>query len=89
MANVTIRLVVEPGTRKKTIIISYEDDGSALPIEHEEEHRRIVDKLIEGGAIKASEVGKIVIDREQEKVPTGGEAVGNKQDEREALKNKG
>src|SRR3990172_6673684 len=64
MPHVTIRLQVDPVTRKKTVILSYESDPGALPIEHEEEHRRIVDKLIEGGALKAHELGKIVVERE-------------------------
>ncbi len=66
MPHVTIRLEVDPVTRKKTVILSYESDPGALPAEHEEEHRRIVDRLIEGGALKAHELGKIVVEREQE-----------------------
>lgn len=88
MANVTIRLTVDPQTKKKNIVISYEDDGSALPIEHEEEHRRIVDKLIEGGAIKAGELGKIVIEREQEKVPASVEGTSQGEQQRESVKGK-
>ena len=88
MAKVTIRLTVDPKTRKKNIVISYEDDGSALPIEHEEEHRRIVDKLIEGGAIKAGELGKIVVEREQEKAPAGVESREQGEAQRESVKGK-
>ncbi len=88
MAKVTIRLTVDPTTKKKNIVISYEDDGSALPIEHEEEHRRIVDKLIEGGAIKAGELGKIVIEREQEKAPAGVEGQQQGEPQRESVKGK-
>jgi hypothetical protein len=29
-------------------------------------HRKLVDKLIQGGILKASEVGKIVVQREEE-----------------------
>ena len=64
MAEVTIRLVVDPTTRKKNVIISYTSDSDALPIEHEDAHREVVDKLIEGGALKAAELGKIIVDRE-------------------------
>lgn len=88
MANVTIRLQVDPVTRKKTVIISYDVEEGALPIEHEAEHRRIVDKLIEGGAIKAGEIGKIVIEREQESQPVETPA-SQTQSDREAVKAKG
>jgi hypothetical protein len=64
VAEVTIRLVVDPTTRKKNVIISYTSDSDALPIEHEDAHREVVDKLIEGGALAAAELGKIIIDRE-------------------------
>jgi len=85
----TIRLSVDQATGKKNIIISYTSDSDALPIEHEEEHRQLVDKLIEGGALKASEVGTIVIERE---VPAG-EATAREQakteEQREAASHKG
>ena len=89
MANVTIKLVVDPVTRKRNVIISYESDSSALPIEHEEEHRRIVNQLIEGGAIKAGELGKIVVEREQEKEPAGSVEQGQGESQRQSVKQKG
>ena len=64
MAELTLRLRVDPVSGKKDIIISYASDEDALPMEHEEAHRALVDQLIEGGAIKASEVGQIVVERE-------------------------
>jgi hypothetical protein len=67
MAELTIRLVVDPDTRKKNVIIAYHGDEDALPMEHEDEHRRLVDRLIEGGALSAAELGKVVIQREQER----------------------
>lgn len=64
MASLILRLQIDPATGKKDILIKYESDADALPMEHEEEHRRLVDKLIEGGALKASEVGRIVVERD-------------------------
>jgi hypothetical protein len=66
VANLTIRLRVDPATGKKDVIIDYQTDSDALPIEHEEEHRQLVEKLIEGGALKAGELGRIVVRREEE-----------------------
>jgi hypothetical protein len=86
MPHVIIRLETDPSTHKKTVIISYESDADALPMEHEDEHRRIVDKLIEGGALKASELGKIVIEREQEKPQKPGSVQTDPQVERESVK---
>lgn len=66
MAEMTIRLQIDPATGKKDIVISLKSDEDLLPHEHEQEHRSLVDRLIEGGAIQAGEVGKIIVEREEE-----------------------
>jgi hypothetical protein len=66
MAELTIRLRCNPETGKKDIIISMRSDEDALPHEHEQQHKALVEKLIEGGLIKASEAGKIVVEREED-----------------------
>ncbi len=65
MAEVTIRLVIDKATGKKDVVISYATDADALPMEHEDEHKRLVDRLIEGGALSAAELGTIVVERVQ------------------------
>jgi hypothetical protein len=67
MAELNIRLLIDPQTGKKNIIVEYESDSDALPLEHEDEHRILLDKLIEGGVIKAEEIGKIELRREVDK----------------------
>jgi hypothetical protein len=66
MAQMIISLRCDPVTGKKDIVIKLHSDPDALPIEHEQQHRALVDKLIEGGIVRASEVGKVVVEREQE-----------------------
>lgn len=66
MAEMTIRLQIDPETGKKDIVISLKSDEDLLPHEHEQEHRSLVERLIEGGAIQAGEVGKIIVEREEE-----------------------
>ena len=63
MAQMTIRLQIDPNTGKKNIIVSLDSDADSLPHEHEEQHRKLVEKLIEGGVIKASELGQIIVER--------------------------
>jgi len=84
MAEMTIRLRTNPETGKKDIIVSLRSDEDALPHEHEQQHRNLMDKLIEGGLLKATEAGQIVVEREEdEKVPES--PVGNApQDQRQA-----
>ncbi len=66
MAEMTIRLQIDPVTNKKNIIVSLSADADALPHEHEQQHRVLVEKLIQGGLLKASELGQIIVEREEE-----------------------
>jgi hypothetical protein len=59
-----IHLEVDPETGKKNVWIKYRSDSDALPMEHEEEHRRLVDQLLESGALNKAEIGEIIIERE-------------------------
>jgi hypothetical protein len=63
MAEMTIRLRVDPNTGKKDIIVSLSSDADLLPHEHEEQHRALVARLIEGGIIKATELGQLIVER--------------------------
>jgi hypothetical protein len=65
MAEMTIRLRCDPATGKKDIIIDLKSDADALPLEHEQQHRALVDKLLEGGIVKADELGRIIVERDQ------------------------
>ena len=67
MAEMTIRLRCDPATGKKDIIVSLRSDEDALPHEHEQQHKALVEKLIDGGLLKASEVGQIGEVLEQER----------------------
>jgi hypothetical protein len=64
MGSLTIRLQVDAQTGKKNILVSYRSDEDALPMEHEEEHRRLVEQLVEGGLLGAGEAGQVIIERE-------------------------
>ena len=71
MAELIIRLLTDPETRKKNIIVSYRSDDDALPMEHEEDHRELVNRLIEGGLLKARDLGQVVVERvSSEQLPT-------------------
>jgi hypothetical protein len=82
MAEMTIQLKIDPATGKKDIIIALRSDDDALPHEHEQQHKALVEKLIEGGVLKASEVGKIVVEREAEEGEPAAPVGNAPQDER-------
>ena len=87
MGTLTLRLDVDPVTKKKSVWVKLESDADALPIEHEEQHRKIVEALLKGGIIKADELDTIHIEREGQGVVIKSEE--GPISEREGVKNKG
>jgi hypothetical protein len=70
MAEMTITLRTNPETGKKDIVIKLRSDEDALPQEHEQMHRQLVEKLIEKGALGDGEAGNVVVERvDEEKTP--------------------
>jgi hypothetical protein len=49
MAELVLRLRVDPATGRRELVIDYASDSDALPMEHEEEHRRLAGRVLEGG----------------------------------------
>lgn len=64
MAQMTIVLRRDPASGKQNIIIKLDSDPDALPIEHEQLHKKLVEKLI-GTGLDPEDLGEIVIEREQ------------------------
>jgi hypothetical protein len=55
MASATLKLTIDPATGKRTVTISYASDEDALPHEHEEAHRALVEKIFEQGIVEREE----------------------------------
>ena len=68
MAEMTIMLRRDPNTGKQNIIIKLDSDPDALPLEHEQMHKALVEKLI-GKGIKPEDMGEIIVEREPEQQP--------------------
>lgn len=67
MAEMTISLRRDPNTGKQDIHISLRSDEDALPHEHEQMHRQLVEKLVGKGIISSpDDVGNITVEREEE-----------------------
>ena len=73
MAELVLRLRTDPATGRREVVVDYHSDSDALPIEHEDEHRRLAGKVVEGGL----QSGKVEVSREQEapvaERPAGGD----------------
>ena len=67
MPEMTIRLRCDPETGKRDIIVQLHSDADSVPHEHEQLHRALVEKLVNGGLLKAGEAGKLIVEREAEK----------------------
>jgi hypothetical protein len=70
MAEMIIMLRRDPNTGKQNIIIKLDSDPDALPIEHEQMHRALVEKIV-GKSVKPEDMGEIIIERESEQAPAG------------------
>lgn len=49
MADLILRLRVDPATGKRELVIDYTSDADALPIEHEDAHRQLANQVLDGG----------------------------------------
>ena len=63
MAEMIIMLRRDPNTGKQNIIIKLDSEPDALPHEHEQMHRRLVEKLV-GKGIKPEDLGEMIVERE-------------------------
>lgn len=69
-AEIKIHLRYNLETGKKDIIIEYDSEDDAMPYEHEQRHRQIVQQLIGQGLVDEEDVGNILVGRvENEKAP--------------------
>lgn len=84
MAEMIIRLVIDPDTGKKNILVKLHSDADALPHEHEQQHKALVDKLIEGGVLKEGEVGEVIVEREETEPQTEAPIPQSPEQERQA-----
>ena len=69
MAEMIIMLRRDPNTGKQNIIIKLDSEPDALPMEHEQMHRALVEKLI-GKGLKPEDLGELIVERESEKQPS-------------------
>lgn len=46
MARLTLQLKIDPVTKKREVLIGYTSDSDALPMEHEDDHRALVQKVV-------------------------------------------
>lgn len=66
MAELTIMLRRDPNTGKQNIIIKLDSEPDALPIEHEQMHRSLVEKIT---GLKPEDFGEVIVERESEGQP--------------------
>lgn len=66
MAQMTIMLRRDPNSGKQNIIVKLDSDPDALPHEHEQMHRDLVQKLT---GLKPEDMGEVIVEREAEAPP--------------------
>lgn len=81
MAEMTIVLRRDPKSGKQNIVVKLDSDPDALPVEHEQLHKTLVEKLV-GKGLNPEDLGEVVIEREASKgtsQPTDGPAEAERQ----------
>ncbi len=63
MALMQIVLKRDPATGKQNIWVKLESEPDALPIEHEQLHRKLVEKLV-GTGLDPDDLGEMIVVRE-------------------------
>ena len=63
MAQMTIVLRRDPQSGKQNVVVKLDSDPDALPIEHEQMHKALVEKLL-GAGLDPEDLGHIHIDRD-------------------------
>jgi hypothetical protein len=62
-AEIKIHMKFNVETGKKDIVIEYDTEDDALPYEHEQRHREILEQLIGKGILKPDDVGNVKVGR--------------------------
>jgi hypothetical protein len=65
MGEINIRFRMNMKTGKKDIYIDFESDEDAMRHEHEREHKKIIERLVGAGLLEDSEVGEVIVERQQ------------------------
>ncbi len=65
MGDITIRMQYNLKTGKKDVWIDLVSEPDSLPIEHEQDHRQIVELLLGKGVLQADELGEVEVRRIQ------------------------
>jgi hypothetical protein len=75
----------DPETGKQNIVVKLDSDPDALPVEHEQMHKKLVEKLI-GSGLDPEDLGEVIVEREGQAdppqdtgTPTGPERTKNPQ----------
>ena len=66
MPELILRLRVDPVTGRREVVVDYTSDSDALPMEHEDDHRKLADKVVDGGLTS----GAVEVSRETESPAT-------------------
>ena len=61
MSEITITLRRNPTTGKQDIIVRLKSDPDALPIEHEQMHKALAEKLV---GMNLDDLGEIIVERD-------------------------
>ena len=69
MARLILRLFYDPRRARRDIVIDLASDADTVPFEHEQQHKSLLDRIVNGGTFAAARDGRVVIDRAEDMTP--------------------
>jgi hypothetical protein len=85
MAEMIIMLRRDPQSGKQSIIVKLDSEADMLPHEHEQLHRRLVEKLVGKGLLDPGDPGELIVEREPV-TPQAAPTSNSPQPERQAVR---
>ncbi|MCO4781112.1 MAG: hypothetical protein KC646_02215 [Candidatus Cloacimonetes bacterium] len=85
MSKITLTLKKNTTNGKQELLIDYESDGDALPFEHEEDHKELVNKILESNGLNLSDIDGIQLNRQPVQIQSDDVKVEEAQAERKTI----
>jgi hypothetical protein len=69
MPRLVLQLHCDPQSGRRAVYADLFSDEDTVAFEHEQQHKELVDRLVNGGALKAAREGRVVVDRAEDMTP--------------------
>ena len=69
VARLILRLFYDPHGERRDIVVDLASDADTVAFEHEQQHKSLLDRIVNGGTFAAARDGRVVVDRAEDMTP--------------------